>query len=75
MLGSPIGTQVTVAFSERLFQLFLKPQKLVHFLPNISELAGKQASHLGTRVVMLLIQDRQLLDFGQGKPEVPEPSE
>jgi len=63
VLRSLIGTQVTVAFSERLFQLSLKLQKLVHFLANISELADKQTSHLGTRMVMLLIQDRQLLDF------------
>src|SRR5581483_449362 len=67
---SLIGAQVAVAFSERPFQLSLKPQELVRFLVNFSEFAGKQVAHLRAGVVMLLIQDRQLLDFGQGKPEL-----
>src|SRR5437667_3800506 len=43
------------------------------FFAHISELAPKQVSHLRTRVIVFLIEDGQLLDFGQRKAQFLSP--
>src|SRR5437867_1360948 len=64
-----MGAQVAITFSKGLIQFCFQPQELGCFFAHISELALKQVSHLRTRVTVVLIEDRQLLDFGQRKAQ------
>jgi hypothetical protein len=64
-----MAAQVSIAFSKRLIQLCFEPQELRYLFAHTSDFGLEQVSHLRTRVIVFLIEDGQLLDFGQRKAQ------